>query len=75
MLNRPFTRNPYPAWYRKLPIVVFLPWRNLGCLGIRIGPFYMDVFRTYRWFPFGLFVSTPKLRAWITLWRARVERY
>lgn len=44
-MYRPFsTREPYPSWYRNLPISIQMPWRNLGCLGVKIGHFYADVF-------------------------------
>lgn len=55
-LRRPFTRAPYPTWYRRSPIAIFMPWRNLGCLGIRVWEVYSDVYRVYRFPWFGWFV-------------------
>jgi hypothetical protein len=35
---------------------IYMPWKNLGCLGIRIGDWYMDIFlKPY----FGYFISNP----------------
>lgn len=45
-------------------IRIYLPWNNLGCLGIKVGNFYMDTYRSsvYR---LGLFVNTGKTRGWL----------
>lgn len=41
---------------------VYMPWNNLGCLGIRAGQYYADVF----WRPYlGMVVSTPHAVRWI----------
>ena len=62
-------RDPYPRWYRHLWIAVFLPGRNLGALGVRIGPLYFDLYSRRGWggiLP-GLFVSwRGRTRRWIT---------
>jgi hypothetical protein len=40
-------------------VAVILPWRNLGCLGLRVGGFYADVFlRPY----LGAFINTGRLK-------------
>lgn len=40
-----------------------MPWNNLGCLGVKVGGYYMDIFRRPHW---GMFISTPygKRRFW-----------
>lgn len=63
--------DPYPKWYRSLPVAVFMPWRNLGCLGLKVGSFYCDLYRRpwsarMPWLP-GLFVCFRGRRAWVTV--------
>lgn len=42
------------------------PWNNLGCLGLRCGRFYADVFRTPYW---GVFYSNGRgLRKRVRVW-------
>ena len=43
---------------------IFFPWKNLGCLGIRIGGFYADMFRNPYW---GIFVNTGRQKLWFRL--------
>lgn len=60
--SRFWSREPYPWWYRRMPIAVYMPWRNLGCLGFKLFGLYVDVFRAWR-FPYvGIFVSIYKWR-------------
>jgi hypothetical protein len=56
-MNKPFTREPYPSWYRRMPIAVYLPWRNLGCLGLRFFFVYIDGYRTWHLPWFGIYVN------------------
>lgn len=63
---RPFTRQPYARWYRRCPVKILMPWRNLGNPGVQIGRFYADVFARPGALP-GLFVSTGRCRRWITV--------
>jgi hypothetical protein len=58
-MHRPFsTRDPYPSWYRNLPIAIDMPWRNLGCLGIRIFGLYADIYRSHGAMPpFRMFIK------------------
>ena len=75
-MHRPFTREPYPKWYKRLPIVIYLPWRNLGCLGFKFFGFYFDIY--YRswgsWFPFGVYSRIRGRRYWVTPWKIRTDR-
>lgn len=44
---------------------VYLPWNNLGCLGVRIGRFYADVFRLHgSRFPLAAFVTNGRGNRW-----------
>lgn len=65
---RPFSRDPYAKWYRNLPICLYLPWRNLGCLGLKVGPFYADLSRRPgHIFPL-LYANLRGRRYWIRFW-------
>ena len=46
-------------------VKLFTAHRNLGCLGIQIGPWYMDFFKTPYW---GWYSNTPLGKAWVELW-------
>ena len=49
---------------------VYAPWNNLGCLGVRVGHYYADVFiRPY----LGMVVSTPSAVRWINLRGVRAK--
>jgi hypothetical protein len=75
-MRRPFaTRDPYPQWYRRLPIAVFMPWRNLGNPGLRLGRLYLDLFATSDWPGRGLFINTGRARYWVRFpFRVRGDR-
>lgn len=52
-------------------IRVYMPWNNLGCLGIRIGSLYADLYRRpysrrLPWIP-GLFIAYKGTRRWISV--------
>ena len=49
------SREPYPRWYRRAPVAIFLPWRNLGCLGLRMFFLYIDAYRTWHFPWFGIY--------------------
>jgi len=35
------------VWHEKWPVLVFMPWNNLGCLGLKITKhFYVDFFKS-----------------------------
>ena len=37
---------------------MYLPWRNLGCLGFRFGKMYFDIHRVHwGWLRFQIFIS------------------
>lgn len=65
----PFTtRDPYPTWYRRLPVKVLMPWRNLGCLGVHFFFVYFDFYRTWR-FPYvGMFLNVHGWRSYPIAW-------
>lgn len=52
---------------------VFFPWNNLGCLGVQIGGFYADVYRTHRRFPVAAFVNWFGTKYWISAHGIRRE--
>lgn len=65
MLHLPFsTRDPYPSWYRRSPVAVFMPWRNLGCLGVKCFGLYADVYPTWHFPWLGLFFNVRGHRAY-----------
>lgn len=53
--SRFWSREPYPWWYRRLPVAVMMPWRNLGCLGFKMFGIYIDFYRTWRFPWFGIY--------------------
>jgi hypothetical protein len=56
---------------------IYWPWNNLGCLGLRIGRFYADIYSRRGWgarFPFGLFINTGRRKYWVTPKGIHTER-
>ena len=41
---------------------VYLPWNNLGCLGFRVGRFYIDFYRPWSGFPVAMFCHTGRAK-------------
>ena len=68
------TREPYPSWYRRLPIVMFMPWRNPGCLGFKMFGIYIDFYRTWHFPWFGCFVHAWRWRGYPLTWRMDATR-
>ena len=57
-------------------VKLYMPWSNLGALGLRVGSFYLDIYsrRSWgKWIP-GLFISTPRRKLWIVPGHIRHDR-
>lgn len=56
---------------------IYMPWNNLGALGLRVGRFYIDVYSRMSWGGWipGIFINNGRRKYWIRLlpWRVKVE--
>lgn len=73
-------REPYPTWYRRFPVGVYMPWRNLGCLGFKAGRYYVDLYsrQERRWLGWrrfipGMFWTNGRERRWFSLGTGRLK--
>ena len=49
-------------------IRVYMPWQNLGCFGVRVGRFYVDLFIS----PYvGIFYTNGRTRGYVRFWPRR----
>lgn len=56
--TRFWSTEPYPRWYRlMMPIAIFLPWRNLGCFGIKVFFVYIDIYKAWTFPHFGIYIN------------------
>jgi len=59
-------------------VKLYMPWSNLGALGLRVGRFYIDFYSRLSWGGWlpGIFINTGRRKLWVRLypWRVKEER-